>query len=226
MVSVRRGLTPEMRAHVTWHMMAVSRDDWAADTEKLSALWWDDGYELYGYGDSVFVDGVGALAERLAEGLEIRRGAIVRRIGYANEGVRVSTDTVEFEADAVIVTLPLGVLKGGAVRFDPPLPERKLQAIARLGMGALTKIVLTFETPFWPLNQYVFGYLSSDIAKTPASVINMWKTHRKPVLVLVVGGDQGRAIERWSNDAVSTWAMRVLADVFGPDVPPPTHVGV
>jgi monoamine oxidase len=226
MVTAGRGLTSEMRAHVTWHMMAVSRDDWAADTERLSALWWDDGYEVYGYGDSVFVDGVGALVERLAEGLEIYRGAIVREIGYATKCVRVSTDTADFEADAVIVTLPLGVLKSGAVRFDPPLPDRKLQAIAHLGMGALTKVVLTFESPFWPLNQYVFGYLSSDIRKTPASIINMWKTHRKPVLVMVVGGDQGRMIEHWSNDAVSMWAMRVLTDVFGPAVPPPNKVRV
>ena len=124
------------------------------------------------------------------------------------------------------MTLPLGVLKRGGVRFDPPLPERKLQAIARLGMGALTKVILTFESPFWPLNQYVFGHLAPDIGETPTAIVNMWKTHGKPVLVMLVGGDQGRAIEQWSTDAVAIWATRVLTDLFGTDVPPPTKLRV
>ena len=81
-VTAGRGLSAEMRVHVTWHMMVVSRDDWAAGTERLSTLWWDDGYEVYGYGDSVFVDGVGVLVEKLAEGLDIRCGAVVRQIEH------------------------------------------------------------------------------------------------------------------------------------------------
>ena len=226
MVTAGRGLSAEMRNHIAWHMLVVSRDDWAAGTDRLSTLWWDDGYEVYGYGDSVFVDGVGSLVEKLAEGLDIRCGAVVRRIEHGEEGVRVSTDAAAYEADAVIVTLPLGVLKSGAVRFDPPLPERKRQAIARLGMGTLTKVILTFESAFWPPNQYVFGHLSGDIGETPALIINMWKTHRRPVLVMLIGGEEGRGIEEWSSDAVATWAMRVLADVFGTAAPPPRKVQV
>jgi hypothetical protein len=218
------GLTPELRDHVAWHMTLMARDDWGADGERLSATWWDEGYELYGYGDSVFVDGVGALIEKLAEGLDIRLSAIVRHIDHGPERVRVTTDAGPFEADAAIVTLPLGVLKSGAVRFDPPLPERKLQAIARLGMGSLTKVILTFERPFWPLNQYVFGHLSRAIDKTPAEIVNLWKTHRKPVLVMFVGGAQGRLIERWSDGDVTSWAMGILTDVFGTETPAPRKV--
>ena len=54
----------------------------------------------------------------------------------------------------------------------------------------------------------------------------MWKTHRKPVLVMLIGGDPGRAIEQWPNDVVSMWAMRVLTDVFGTDMPRPRKVQV
>lgn len=52
-------------------------------------------------------------------------------------------------ADAVVVTLPLGVLKARAVAFDPPLPEEKAAAIGRLGFGNVAKIVLSFEKRFW-----------------------------------------------------------------------------
>ncbi len=212
-----RGLSEEQRLHVAWHMTVVSRDDWAAGAEQLSTLWWDDGFELYGYGDSVFVEGVGSLVEHLAEGLDIRQGAVVRQIRHGGNGsVAVSTDGSTFEADAVVVTLPLGVLKSGAVRFDPPLPERKAQAIGRLGMGALTKVIVSFERPFWPPNQYVFGHMSSRVAEMPTAIVNMWKTHRKPVLVMLVGGDHGRAIERWPNEAAAEWAMRVSTKSSAP----------
>ena len=43
-------------------------------------------------------------------------------------------------ADAVLVTVPLGVLKKGTLKFDPPLPERKLGAIQRMGFGTLNKV--------------------------------------------------------------------------------------
>lgn len=225
-VTAGRGLSAQQVAHIAWHMTVVSRDDWATGPEHLSTLWWDDGFELYGYGDSVFVDGVGALVDHLAEGLDVRLSAIVRKISLGNDSVRVSTDMADFDADAAIVTLPLGVLKNGDIRFDPPLPDRKKQAIARLGMGALTKVILTFARPFWPLNQYVFGHLSSDVAAMPTMVINMWKTHRKPVLVMLVGGDHGRAIERWPNGAAASWANRVLTQIFGKDAAEPEFVRV
>lgn len=42
--------------------------------------------------------------------------------------------------DAVIVTASLGVLKRSSIKFSPPLPERKLGAINRLGFGVLNKV--------------------------------------------------------------------------------------
>ena len=42
--------------------------------------------------------------------------------------------------DAVVVAVPLGVLKAGAISFSPPLPLRKQEAIQRLGFGLLNKV--------------------------------------------------------------------------------------
>lgn len=43
-------------------------------------------------------------------------------------------------AKQVIVTVPLGVLKKGAIAFHPPLPAAKQLAIKRLAMGSYTKV--------------------------------------------------------------------------------------
>ena len=207
-VLAKSRVTEKMRRHVAWHLALVSRDDWAAGAERLSLLWFDDGYEVYGYGDSVFTDGAGTLIERLGDGLDVRLNQVVRRIDHRQSPVRISTDDVTFEADAVVVTLPLGVLKTDAVAFDPPLPESKQQAIARLGMGSLTKVVLSFDVAFWPTSQYAFGHLSPDILRTPTLIVNLWKTHKRPILVMLIGGEQGRRVEQWPAEETSAWADR------------------
>jgi monoamine oxidase len=45
-----------------------------------------------------------------------------------------------YRAEAVLVTVPLGVLKENVITFDPPLPEEKQSAIERLGFGNLNKV--------------------------------------------------------------------------------------
>lgn len=57
---------------------------------------------------------------------------------------RSTTQTFIYKCDAVLCTLPLGVLKQQppAVQFVPPLPEWKTSAIQRMGFGNLNKVVL------------------------------------------------------------------------------------
>uniref|UniRef100_A0A4W4FR84 Amine oxidase domain-containing protein n=1 Tax=Electrophorus electricus TaxID=8005 RepID=A0A4W4FR84_ELEEL len=56
-----------------------------------------------------------------------------------------------FEADHVIVTVSLGVLKQHAgAMFEPALPKSKMDAIERLGFGTVDKIFLCFSERFWP----------------------------------------------------------------------------
>lgn len=45
-----------------------------------------------------------------------------------------------FRADAVVLSVPLGVLKANVMTFHPPLPEWKTQAINNLGFGLLNKV--------------------------------------------------------------------------------------
>src|SRR5919199_580701 len=212
---------------VAWHSALLARDDCAADDETLSFLEWDEGYEVYGYGDSVFLKGYGAIVAALASGLDIRLEHVVASIQYddpASAPVKVTTNRGVFEGDAVVVTLPLGVLKAGTVAFEPPLPMPKRDAISRLGVGELLKVTVFFDAPFWPRNQYIFGCYCDPVEEYPTTIVNLWKTLKLPVLQMLIGGDKGRAIERWTEDQTHAWTLKVLQDVFGEQVPEPCEI--
>ena len=46
--------------------------------------------------------------------------------------------------------LPVGVLKSGAVQFEPALPESKQWALTKIEMGPIIKVLLQFKEVFWP----------------------------------------------------------------------------
>jgi len=214
--------TAEDRRHMDWHVELWARDDCAAGTPELSARYWDEGYELYGDGDSVFWQGYQALAEKLAVGLPLRLHCPVTRIDHDDSGVRLQTAQGELKADAVIITLPLGVLKSGAVHFEPPLPERKAEAIRKLGVGCLAKLAFTFDQVFWPRNQYVFGCVAEgEASRQPTVFINLWSSHEIPGLVMLIGGAMGREIEAWPEDKARAWGLAMLRSCFGAAVPEP-----
>lgn len=67
---------------------------------------------------------------------------------------RRKNESQRFLAGRVLVTLPLGVLQAaagedGSVRFAPPLPRRKLEALKKLEMGKVIRITLRFHHRFW-----------------------------------------------------------------------------
>ncbi|WP_089910602.1 FAD-dependent oxidoreductase [Lentzea albida] len=213
-------MSSEDEQAVRYHLNVILREDAAEDPDKLSLKHWEEGYLVYGYGDSTLHQGYRSVVDALAEGLDIRLGHVVTRVEHG----RVTTDRGVFEADKVLVTLPLGVLKASAVEFVPPLPEAKRSAIARLGYGTLNKIALHYDAPFWPTEQYVFGYLCRDTDRYPTVVISMWKSHGKPVLVMLLGASLGREVETWSEDVVSAYAADVVQDLFGENAPAPRSV--
>ena len=99
-------------------------------------------------------NGYSCVPVALSEGLDIRLNTAVRAVRYSANGVEVwaapsrspQCNHTVHKADAVLVTLPLGVLKASAppsaVAFNPPLPDWKTQAIQRLGFGNLNKVIL------------------------------------------------------------------------------------
>jgi monoamine oxidase len=67
---------------------------------------------------------------------------------------RTSDGQVTFHAQRALITLPLAVLQApmgeaGAVQFSPSLPRSKQDALGKLEMGKVIRIVLGFRERFW-----------------------------------------------------------------------------
>ncbi|GJJ74363.1 hypothetical protein EMPS_06721 [Entomortierella parvispora] len=128
------------------------------------------------------------LCKDMGKDVDIRLEHVVDRIEYDESTVRISTNKGVFVADHVIVTLPLGVLKSNAVTFSPPLPQRKRQAIERLGFGTMVKVVLSFPQCFWPETKHFINFLP-----IPSSIPN-------PKLSRHLNKKQMEALTTYMND--------------------------
>jgi monoamine oxidase len=90
------------------------------------------------------------LAEALAAplGAAVRRRTPVKRIEWDERSVRVQADGYSLEADRAVLAVPGPAVSG--IAFDPPLPEQKVQAFARLRYGQAAKLHVALRTPAPP----------------------------------------------------------------------------
>jgi monoamine oxidase len=94
--------------------------------------------------------GIGAFVQRrLGHGLDIRLDTHVTcvRWGGASGQVTVETDRGTLTARSCIVTVSTGVLRAGAIAFDPALPPLVQDCLHALPMGLATKVALRATGP-------------------------------------------------------------------------------
>ena len=193
--------------------------EYAGSAKELSTHWHDSAKAFPG-DDALFAEGFHTLTKHLAEGLTIKLGHVVQEIAWSQTPVRVVISQGELMADQVLVTLPLGVLKAGRVRFAPALPKAKQQAIAGLGMGVLNKCYLRFNKVFWPDDVDWLEYISPKPGEW-TEWVSFQRTLKQPVLLGFNAATQGKAIESWTDSQIVASAMATLRTIYGKGIPEP-----
>jgi len=182
-----------------------------------------DGQVLLG-GDALVPAGLDQLVRHLAQGLEIRCAEPVRQIQHGPQGVQVITATgLICRARQLCCTVPLGVLKAGAITFDPPLPLAKQRAIAGLGMGLLDKIVLTFPRRFWEGE----GWIRNDgpVPGLWSEWLDLTPLLDRPALMGFNAADTARRLARQPDAALVASAIEQLQRCFPQaEIPVPSDV--
>lgn len=176
-----------------------------------------------GNGDRWLPGGYGQLVQRLADGLDIRLAHEVRSISWDATGVEV--DGVQ--ADVCICAIPVWLVPG--LTLSPGLPATHLAAFGRLSPALVEKVLLRFETRWWPAdgNGYLRWY---DRPAGWGEWLDLTDGVGAPVVAALIAGDAVRRHHHGRDDAtialdvaraLATWADAV-ADAVPDAVPDDT----
>jgi monoamine oxidase len=158
--------------------------------------------------------------------VHVRLATPVQAVWHDGDGVVVEATTLgeplTVRARAAIVTLPLGVLQAGSVRFAPDLPASKRSALSALVMGPVVKLVLRFRTAFWERvhdERYRDG---AFFQRAEAAFPTFWTLIplRAPLLVAWAGGPKADALAGCDEAALVSRALDDLRTLFGNDPDP------
>lgn len=172
-----------------------------------------DGYDGHdvsfdqGY-DGIFAGLAGDYSTELSRELQsVRSGGADIALSFV--------DGSEAECDAIVITVPLGVLKAGTIAFDPPLPQPKREAIERLGMGLLDKVYLQFEEMFWDQDATWIGTPENGLPRGQFNIwFNLGRYIDAPVLVALNGGSAALALAEQDDTQVVNAALETLAQAY------------
>jgi monoamine oxidase len=171
---------------------------------------------------------------RFAEGYESLVKAISRRIHWDRCHLRLGTPVAEIHWDTkrvlcktsagdeaqaaqAIITVPLGVLKAGGLRFTPALPQKE-KALQKLEMGPVVRACLCFRGKFWESEPRLrdVSFMVTDDPHFPA----WWTSHPLPFPILTgwAAGKYALALGNLSSEQIIHRAIESLAQTFGMDI--------
>jgi monoamine oxidase len=210
-------LSKSDRAQLAFYVATEIEDEYAANADQLSATTFDKG-DYAGGDQDVITNGYDALPKLLAKELEIVLKTPVTAIGRRDNSVIVRAGNRSFEGPAAIVTVPLGVLKSGAITFDPPLPEGHTHALNALGFGVLSKSYFRFNRRSWNAENAFYLFMGPD-----PGVWAQWFTLPSaagPIVVAFNAGELGRSVEASSPTDLMTKALPIARQLFSDDISP------
>ncbi len=159
--------------------------------------------------------------------VQLSLSTTVQAIHRERGGVRVEAtgatgNDTSLTARAAIVTLPVGVLNANAVRFEPELPRPKRDALAKLLMGPVVRLVLRFRTAFW---ERVHGGTYREGAfflRPEGSFPAIWTLvpQRAPLLNAWAGGPKAAALAQHDERARTEAALHDVRVLFGEEIEP------
>ena len=167
-------------------------------------------------------------------GADLRTETIVESVNWRERNVKVTAHnyrgSLMLEASKVLITVPLPVLKAsarqsGAIRFTPQLPAQKVEALDKMEMGKVIRVVLRFRERFWESikpsarsrkNLSGMGFLFSQSDWFPT----WWTTmpEKSPVITAWAPFRSAERLSGQSEQFVTEHALQTLSDLLGPGV--------
>ena len=221
--TVFNSLYPTQANDKLWKYMlsAYLEFDTGGDISKLSSKFFDDD-EAYSGADVIITNGYDKVTDYLTTGLDIRLNTRVSSINYANAKVGITANGNKIEADYVVVSVPLGVLKNNAISFSPALPTNKINAISNTNIGNVNKFLLVWNTPFWDTKLQYIGYTPETKGKFNY-FLNIKKFTPANGLMTFAFGDYATVTESMTDSQIINEIMLHLKGIYGNSIPNPSN---
>lgn len=190
----------------------------AADSERISAhsilrLTYSS-EKMDGSWQARIEQGYGALIDFLAKQVKAANGNLLlqTKVGHLEwEPGKIEVSalqqgrTARFEADAVVLTFPLGVWKADAVSLRPAITS-KADAIQQLEFGNVVKLLLEFQQRWW---DKPFGFTHAFDEPFPT----WWETS-DTILTAWAGGPHADKLLHLNNDELISLALLSLGRIM------------
>ncbi|MEM1051196.1 MAG: FAD-dependent oxidoreductase [Pseudomonadota bacterium] len=172
----------------------------------------DDGYRGH---DVIFEDGYSAIFTGAEGGFALELSSALESVDRTDSAVQLgfAGDKVH-TCDAVIITVPLGVLKRDIIQFSPPLPKPKQQAIKRIGMGVLDKLYLRFDEVFWDSKTWIVTPREDLPRGQFTQWLNLEPYLGEPIIAAFNGGSAALALADESDERVVEMALETLRGAY------------
>lgn len=197
-----------------WEVVEIQHEA-GADVPDINIDAYEDDEADYGGPDVIFPGGYSEIFAALEGNYELQLNSAIVAVGHSESGVTLTgLDGAQHRFDAVIVTVPLGVLKRGAISFAPALPAEKLASIRRLGMGTLDKLYLKFDHVFWDNKTWITTYG----AALPRGHFNGWLNLHKyigePIIMAFNGGTPALDLAALTDEALVKRGLQMLNNAY------------
>lgn len=188
--------------------------DQGASASLLSSYWnskdeenWASGHEDFKFEESYF----DVIDKNIAQPVlaNIKFNCQITSIDYSGDKIILKDSTNNsYEADKVIITVPISILKLNEIIFNPALPSDKTEAFTKFGMGPGMKVFLKFNTKFYKPVLYGGAVCGTYVDDT------VGKATKDNILLAFVMGDQAKNLHAMGNNNAITNALLQELDVI------------
>jgi lysine-specific histone demethylase 1B len=140
---------------------------------------------------------------------QILINTIITKIDYSQSEIKLTdSNNNTFNANKVIITVPISILKSGDIQFIPALPIEKTTAFSKIGMDAGMKVFLKFSNKFFDQN-IIGGSVCAAYADD-----RIGKAQNDNILLAFIMGDQAEYLTSLGSDVAITAALLQELDLM------------
>lgn len=142
--------------------------------------------------------------------------SLIRWNSGPNKGVEIHTKNGDiYRAKRCIITVSVGVLKSGDIRFEPELPQAYKEQLSHINMGNFNKVFLVFKPGFkFPVNHNTHLDVRTEDGQ---DIFYLARDNGQPLVTTFLGGELARLCDRDPAGATKM-AIDGLCEIWGDHV--------